>query len=166
VPVYIVPYRANGKTRLGDASLGEAMMLDVVAACRAAGGGDVVVADSPGGQGEAVLAALAGHTGAAIIVNSDLPSVTPAELRELAARAPALVAATDGTTNAIAVDDARAFVPAYGEASASRYADALGAATLSLPGLVADVDTWEDLERVRVRVGSHTRRYLETLVSA
>jgi len=32
-----------------------------------------------------------------------------------------------------------------------------------LPGLRDDVDTWEDLERIRDRVGRNTRRYLEKL---
>jgi hypothetical protein len=37
---------------------------------------------------------------------------------------------------------------------------------LDLPGLRDDVDTWEDLERVRDRVGKNTSRYLETLSRA
>ena len=35
------------------------------------------------------------------------------------------------------------------------------ATRLELPGLRDDVDTWDDLERVRDRVGPNTRTYLE-----
>jgi 2-phospho-L-lactate guanylyltransferase (CobY/MobA/RfbA family) len=93
-------------------------------------------------------------------VNSDLPCVTAAELEELTSAAPALVAAPDGTTNALALRDARDFQPLYGFGSAARFEARLGARRLELPGLRDDVDTWEDLERVRERVGMHTREYL------
>jgi 2-phospho-L-lactate guanylyltransferase (CobY/MobA/RfbA family) len=86
--------------------------------------------------------------------------VTQTELEELAAAAPALVAAEDGTTNALALRDARDFEPLYGEGSAARFEQQLGARPLDLPGLRDDVDTWDDLERVRGRVGEHTRAYL------
>jgi 2-phospho-L-lactate guanylyltransferase (CobY/MobA/RfbA family) len=82
----------------------------------------------------------------------------------LTASAPAIVAACDGTTNAIALRDADDFVPLYGPGSARRFAQRLGATRLALPGLRDDVDTWEDLERVRDRLGKNTRRYLSRLV--
>jgi len=153
---FMIPHRVNGKTRLGDLRLAEAMLEDV----RSAAAGAVVV-DAPGGQGRAIAAALAGLRGPVTIVNSDLPCVTAAELEELSAAAPALVAAEDGTTNALALRDARDFEPLYGAGSAARFAERLGARRLDLPGLRDDVDTWEDLERVRDRVGPHTRAYLE-----
>jgi 2-phospho-L-lactate guanylyltransferase (CobY/MobA/RfbA family) len=163
VATYVVPYRRGGKTRLGDSNLADAMMLDVVDACRAAGASDVFVVRAGGGQGEAIAAQLRALHGAVTIVNADLPCATADELRELSRAAPSLVAATDGTTNAIAVADAREFVPLYGVGSAGRFAQALDARVLGLESLVDDVDTWDDLERVRDRVGGHTRRYLASL---
>lgn len=136
-------------------------MSDVLAACRAASGDDVVVVGAPGGQGEALEGELGVRSGPVTIVNSDLPCATPDELKRLTAAAPAIVPAPDGTTNAIALRDASEFVPLYGPGSAERFADALRADRLELPGLRDDVDTWDDLERVRDRVGQHTRTYLE-----
>src|SRR4029450_12676938 len=99
---FVIPFRLNGKTRLGDQELARAMLADVQAAA-----GDAVVADASGGQGAAVSDALAGLSGPVTIVNSDVPCVTAAELEQLSAAAPALVAAADGTTNALALRDAR-----------------------------------------------------------
>src|SRR5947199_6434844 len=152
---FVIPFRINGKTRLGDPRLAHAMLADV----QEAAGGALVV-DRPGGQGEALAAALAEVRGPVTIVNSDLPCVTAAELRELNAAAPALVAADDGTTNALALRDARDFEPLYGPGSAARFEKRLSAKPLDLPGLRDDVDTWDDLERVRGRIGKHTRAYL------
>lgn len=163
---YVIPYRTGGKTRLGDANLADAMMCDVVAACKAAGADDLVIVRAGGGQGEAVADALHGRSGPVTIINADLPCATAAQLRALTAAAPALVAADDGTTNALALRDAADFVPLYGPGSAARYSSALGACALDLPGLANDVDTWSDLERMRERVGAHTKRYLARLVAA
>jgi 2-phospho-L-lactate guanylyltransferase (CobY/MobA/RfbA family) len=76
-----------------------------------------------------------------------------------------LVAAPDGTTNALALRYAADFVPLYGPGSAERYERALAARRLELDGLVNDVDTAEDLARVRDRVGARTRRYLGALTA-
>jgi len=151
----VIPYRVNGKSRLGDGRLARAMLADVQDAA-----GHALVVDTPGGQGAALAAALAGLEGPVTIVNSDLPCVTASELAELTAAAPALVAGYDGTTNALALRDARDFEPLYGNGSAARFESRLGAKRLDLPGLRDDVDTWEDLDRVRPRVGRHTRSYL------
>lgn len=162
---YVIPFRPNGKTRLGDPRLAVCMADDVIAA--AAGvSDDPVIADKLGGLGEAVSAALATLTGPVTIVNGDCPCVTSEELAELTARAPALVAARDGTTNAIALADAADFASLYGPGSADRFEAHLGARRLDLAGLRDDVDTWDDLERVRNRVGSHTRGYLLKLERA
>jgi 2-phospho-L-lactate guanylyltransferase (CobY/MobA/RfbA family) len=152
---FVIPFHTNGKTRLGDPQLAHAMLADVQEAAD-----DALVVDRPGGQGEALAAALAEVSGPVTIVNSDLPCVTTTELQELSAAAPALVAAEDGTTNALALRDARDFEPLYGAGSAARFEQRLGAKPLDLPGLRDDVDTWDDLERVRDRVGKHTRAYL------
>jgi 2-phospho-L-lactate guanylyltransferase (CobY/MobA/RfbA family) len=152
---FVIPFHVNGKTRLGDRELAQAMLADVRDAAR-----DALVVDRPGGQGDALAAALAEIEGPVTIVNSDLPCVTAAELEQLTAAAPAIVAADDGTTNAIALRDARDFEPLYGAGSASRFEQRLGARRLDLPGLRDDVDTWDDLERVRDRVGANTRAYL------
>jgi 2-phospho-L-lactate guanylyltransferase (CobY/MobA/RfbA family) len=152
---FVIPFRVNGKTRLGDGQLARAMLADVQAAV-----GDAIVVETPGGQGAAVAAALADVEGPVTIVNSDLPCATAAELAELTSAAPALVAADDGTTNALALQDARDFEPLYGSGSAARFESRLGARRLDLPGLRDDVDTWDDLERVRPRVGENTRAYL------
>jgi 2-phospho-L-lactate guanylyltransferase (CobY/MobA/RfbA family) len=162
VVTYVIPYRSVGKTRLGDPRLADAMMSDVLAACEAADPVDVMVVGTPGGQGEAVEGALSTHDGPVTIVNSDLPCATSDELKQLSAAAPAIAPARDGTTNAIALRDAREFVPLYGPGSAARFIEALRAQPIDLPGLRDDVDTWEDLERIREHVGSHTRTYLET----
>jgi 2-phospho-L-lactate guanylyltransferase (CobY/MobA/RfbA family) len=158
MPTFIVPFKREGKTRLGDPALAWAMYLDVKAACSPLG--DVVLCDAPVGQGEAVAAALLGVEGPVAIVNADVPSVTTTELEQLVAAAPALVAAADGTTNALALEDARNFRPFYGPGSAARF----GLPSLDLPGLRDDVDTWDDLQRIAERVGPNTRRALEVRV--
>jgi 2-phospho-L-lactate guanylyltransferase (CobY/MobA/RfbA family) len=155
---FIVPFKREGKTRLGDPALAWAMYLDVEAACSPLG--DVVLCDAPGGQGEAVATALLGVEGLVAIVNADVPCVTTAELQELLAAAPALVAAKDGTTNGLAFTDARDFRPLYGPGSAARF----GLPSLDLPGLRDDVDTLGDLQRLIDRVGPNTRRALEVRV--
>jgi 2-phospho-L-lactate guanylyltransferase (CobY/MobA/RfbA family) len=160
VVTYVIPYRSIGKTRLGDNGLAAAMVSDVVDACNGADAADVMIVGAPGGQGEALQGALLARSGPVTIVNSDLPCATPDELRKLSEAAPAIVPARDGTTNAIALRDARDFVPLYGPGSAARYAEALDAERLELAGLRDDVDTWDDLERVRDRVGSNTQQYL------
>src|SRR5262249_20204254 len=127
--------------------------------------GEVHVADAPTGQGSAVAAALEQlREGPVAIVNADVPCVTTAELEQLLAAAPAIVAARDGTTNAVALRAPDEVRPLYGTGSANRFELALGARRLDLAGLADDVDTWDDLMRVADRVGAHTRRALEVRV--
>ena len=153
--MFVVPFKVAGKTRLGDSELAWAMFLDVRAACEQVG--DVLVCDAPGGQAAAVAALLESLEGPVAIVNADVPCVTPHELNELVEAAPALVAARDGTTNALALDDAREFRPLYGPNSAKRF----GMKQLDLPGLREDVDTWDDLVRLEPYVGPNTRSALQ-----
>ena len=162
---YLIPYRIGGKTRLGDPKLALAMLSDVTDAVNELAE-EALVVDGPGGQGEAVAGTLAVGRGPVTILNADLPCVTSAEIEELTAAAPALVAARDGTTNALALRDVGDFKPLYGPGSAARFAKHLGAISLDLPGMRDDVDTWDDVERVRDRVGKHTHRYLTQLARA
>jgi 2-phospho-L-lactate guanylyltransferase (CobY/MobA/RfbA family) len=162
---YVIPFRPNGKTRLGDPRLALCMAGDVIAAA-ARLSDDPIVADGLGGQGHAVALVLATVKGAVTIVNGACPCAMSEELEELTANAPALVAARDGTTNAIALREAADFVSLYGPGSADRFEAHLGARRLDLPGLRDDVDTWDDLERVRARVGRRTRAYLQQLEHA
>jgi hypothetical protein len=71
----------------------------------------------------------------------------------------AIVAAPDGTTNAVSLADARLFEPLYGPGSAARFLSA-GAVAVDLPNLADDVDEASDLDRIRERVGPRTRAAL------
>jgi 2-phospho-L-lactate guanylyltransferase (CobY/MobA/RfbA family) len=160
---FVIPFKLLGKTRLGDDDVARAMFRDVEAVCSTLG--LVVLTDAPGGQGGAVAAALEGVAeGPVVIVNADVPCVTGDELRRLVDAAPAIVAARDGTTNAISLPHPRGFTPRYGHGSAKRFQEDLGAQVLDLPGLVDDVDTWDDLLRVADRVGPQTRRAMKARV--
>jgi 2-phospho-L-lactate guanylyltransferase (CobY/MobA/RfbA family) len=165
VAAFVIPYRIGGKSRLGDPELALAMLADVTDAVNELAA-EALVVDGPGGQGAAVADALAGLRGPVTIVNSDLPCATGAEIEELTAAAPAIVVAADGTTNALALRDVGDFEPLYGPGSAARFQERLAAVQLDLPGLRDDVDTWDDLERLRDRVGKNTRGYLEALARA
>jgi 2-phospho-L-lactate guanylyltransferase len=186
VRAIVVPYRANGKSRLPEpvrADLALAMLGDVLAAC-AAGAPTTLVSDDPaavelaadlgvdtlgdpgGGQGGAVAAALARLEGPVLVVNADLPCAVPADLRTLAevaeAGAVGIVEAEDGTTNALAFPDASGFAPLYGPGSADRFreharAQGLDCVGAALPNLADDVDTLDDLLRVGLRAGPRTQ---------
>jgi 2-phospho-L-lactate guanylyltransferase len=167
VATIVVPFRRTAaKRRLGPLpdvarlALSEAMAADVLEVCRTVA--PTRLADGAGGQGKAVAEALRGVTGRIAVLNADLPCARPADVEALLAAAPALVAAADGTTNALALADAGDFRPLYGPGSAARFA-ALGLVPLELPGLADDVDTPADLERVAERAGPRTRAALEAL---
>lgn len=172
----VVPFRSGGKSRLPAelrVEVALAMLRDVLAAAVeydgrvrlvtddaaaaliAAGLGVEVVADPGGGQGAAVQAALAGVEGVCLVVNADVPRVCTSDLAALeappATGALAIVAAADGTTNALGLPFAEAFEPLYGPGSAARFrahAAVLGLDVhdLELPGLRHDVDTTADLK--------------------
>ncbi len=191
MPTVVVPFRgAEGKGRLSHlprearAALGQAMLADVLAACRAVGpvylvtpdgpatAGVTVVRDEGAGQAAAVQAGIdaasaAGDAAPYLVVNADLPCVTARDLLALAgaipARGLALASAADGTTNALALASAELFAPLYGPGSAARFAAFAASRTLDVPNLMDDVDTVGDLERLRARVGPHTRRVLASL---
>ncbi len=188
----VVPYRANGKSRLPEpvrAELALAMLADVVTACVATapttvvtddreaaqlveGLGAATAADPGDGQGAAVAATLAGLDGTVLVVNADVPCAVPADLRALGAIGDAgalgVVEAVDGTTNALALPDPGLFAALYGPGSAVRFrehAGALGIDAVSavVPNLADDVDTIDDLERVAVRAGPRTQAALAAL---
>lgn len=172
------------------AAIAHAMLGDVLDACVASAPTVVVtndpaardlaeelgaraVADPGGGQGAAVSTALAllGQ-GVALVVNADLPCAVPADLLALACAVPAggmaLVEAHDGTTNALGLSRPDLFAPLYGPGSAARFrahAASLGAEAVAvdLPDLLADVDTVDQLELLRDRVGARTRALLDAL---
>jgi len=107
-----------------------------------------------------------------LVVNADVPCVEPGDLRDLVARTPmgalALVEAADGTTNALVLPEPGVFAPLYGPGSAERFrahaADHdFEVVSLLIPNLADDVDTLEDLHRLRARSGSRTRASLAGL---
>ena len=185
----VVPFRgAGGKQRLGPLTddereaLALAMLEDVLAACRPVCETVVVTADEDGarvadehaarvvddpggGQGAAVAAALRDVVGHVLVVNADVPCVVPDDLHRLAEATPdnglALVAARDGTTNALGLSASSLFAPLYGPGSAERFrlhGERLGVEVVAVevPNLADDVDSIDDLRRLGRRVGSHT----------
>ena len=150
------------------------MLDDVVAAAEAIG--VAYVARGRGGQGAAVGAELARLPDRAVlVVNADLPCVTPRDLLTLLGSVPdggiALVEAADGTTNVIALSSPTQFAPLYGTGSAERFrnhAQRLGVpcTTVAIPNLVDDVDTLDDLFRLESRVGPRTAAALSTVPAA
>jgi 2-phospho-L-lactate guanylyltransferase len=183
MPTVVIPFAgAGGKTRLHASAdvrvfLARAMFDDVLSACLEVGRTRVVtpdaepvdvldvelVPDPGGGQGAAVAAALEGVLGPVLVVNADLPCVTAADLLELSEAAPALVAAPDGTTNALSLESAAQFAPLYGPGSAARFQAHAAAVFVDLPNLADDVDTPDDLARMQFRAGPRTQAALGAL---
>jgi 2-phospho-L-lactate guanylyltransferase len=160
----VIPYRpGTAKSRLPAGvreRLARAMMDDVLRACGRVG--RPLIADGVGGQGAAVAAVLAGLPDEPVlVVNADLPCATPRDLLTLLGAIPAgglaLVAAADGTTNAIALASPVLFKPVYGPGSAERFAALAPSRRLEIPNLADDVDTLADLERLSGRLGLRTR---------
>jgi len=176
VPTIVIPYRGDAKRRLPPsirAAVAIAVLGDVVAAALEVGRVLVVTDDravvpadaewvtDPGeGLGAAVEAGLADVDGHALVVNADLPCVTPEALRSLADAGLALVEASDGTTNALSLPDPKLFAPLYGPGSADRFRAHAPFATACIPELEMDVDTEADLERLVLLVGPRTRALL------
>ena len=120
-----------------------------------------VVRDPGDGMGAAVAAGLAQVDGHVLVVNADLPAVTPAALVRLADAGLALVEAADGTTNALSLPDPNVFAPLYGSGSADRFRAHAPFATIAIPELELDVDFDVDLERFDAAVlGPRTRALL------
>jgi 2-phospho-L-lactate/phosphoenolpyruvate guanylyltransferase len=95
----------------------------------------------------------------ATIVSADLPLLRAEEVRALIEATPergiAIARATDGGTNAVSMRPSAALLTCFGELRSSRrHAELARAAGLAhvivdLPGLAFDLDTPEDLERLR-----------------
>ena len=177
MPTVIVPFREeNAKARLSPlpeearAAIAEAMLADVLVAATAVGRAMVA---READQGEAVELALRGvESSPILVVNADLPCAHARDLLALLGALPdggmALVEATDGTTNALALAAPHLFAQVYGPGSADRFrarAARLGVpvVTADIPNLADDVDTVDDLERVESRVGPHTAAALGEL---
>lgn len=168
----------RAKSRLGEVldadarhDLALTMLARTVDACRGAGLDPWVVSPDPAVHASAevlgarslddggvdltaaVALALAHHATAAIIVvvAADLPEITAEALLELIAQARplALVAAADGTTNAIAACPPAVFTPSYGPGSAARH----GGLHVRIAELERDLDTPADLRRVLAPCG-------------
>ena len=171
MPTIVIPFRRqDAKQRLPvelRAELAEAMLADVLAAADEVG--QTVLAEARG-QGAAVEAVLADvPESPVLVVNADLPAVTPRDLLALLGSIPpkglAVAAAADGTTNALGLATPAVFEPLYGPGSAERFL-ALGVSRLvDVPNLTADVDMLDDLERLEDRVGPATRAALDRLRS-
>lgn len=119
-----------------------------------------VVGDPGEGLGAAVAAGLSRIDGHALVVNADLPAATAASMRRLADAGLALVEAPDGTTNALSLPEPGLFAPLYGPGSAERFRAHAPFVTVSIPELVADVDSDADLERLAATLGPRTRALL------
>lgn len=188
----VIPFREEGKSRLPEELRREvalAMLGDVVEAATSVGEVRVATGDAAGrlvagelgaaavddpgeGQGAAVAAALEGVEGICLVVNADLPRVRPSDLSALAVPPRlgrvALVASSDGRTNALGLPYAEVFRPLYGPDSARRFEAhvlelGLDFEELALPNLTADVDTLADLDRLGPRGGTRTRALLEAI---
>ena len=186
----VVPFRGTrGKSRLrplrddNREALSLAMLGDVLAACDAVAPTYVVTSDDRGrdvarefaahlvddpaeGLAGAVAAGLAAlREEPSLVVNADLPWAVPHDIRSLERAIPnggmALVAAADGTTNALAFASRELFAPLYGPGSAERFrahaaAQGVEFVAATIPHLAADVDTPEDLDRLEHPVGPRT----------
>jgi len=188
----VVPFRGTDPKRRLDPlpeparrRLATAMLDDVLAAAAAVGDVVVVAPEEPEsdvpmlvvpdprrGQGAAVRDALdaavaAGLPAPYLVVNADLPCVTPRDLLALAGAVPAdgiaVAAAEDGTTNALGLARADLFEPVYGPGSADRFAALAPSLRVDAPNLVDDVDVPNDLRRLRNRLGRHTRAVVAAL---
>jgi 2-phospho-L-lactate guanylyltransferase (CobY/MobA/RfbA family) len=184
----VIPYRGSDPKRRLDPladelrlRLSEAMLGDVLEAAVVVGRTLVVTSeplplppgvehvDDPGhGQGAAVRVALdaaAGLPSPYLVVNADLPCVTPRDLLALAGAIPedglAIARAADGTTNALGLAGAGLFEPLYGAGSAQRYAMLAPSRLVHIPNLSDDVDKLDDLHRVADRLGPRTRAVVD-----
>jgi 2-phospho-L-lactate guanylyltransferase (CobY/MobA/RfbA family) len=164
----VIPFRGeDAKQRLPEqirAELARAMLADVLAAADEIG--RTIVAEGRG-QGAAVETALSDvQETPVLVVNADLPAVTPRDLLALLGSIPpagiAVAAAPDGTTNALGLAAPTLFEPVYGPGSAARFLALAPSRLVEIPNLADDVDELGDLERLGRRLGAKTRAALES----
>jgi len=169
VSTIVIPFRGeDAKQRLPEdvrAELARAMLADVRAAAEEVG--RTIVAEGRG-QGAAVETALSDvQETPVLVVNADLPAVTPRDLLALLGSIPpggiAVAAAPDGTTNALGLAARGLFESVYGPGSAERFLALAPSRLVEIPNLADDVDALSDLERLEGRLGAKTRAALETL---
>jgi 2-phospho-L-lactate guanylyltransferase (CobY/MobA/RfbA family) len=165
----VIPFRGEeAKQRLPEelrAELARAMLADVVAAAEEVG--RTIVAEGRG-QGAAVESALSDvQETPVLVVNADLPAVTPRDLLALLGSIPpdgiGVAAAADGTTNALGLAAPGIFEPLYGPGSAERFLALAPSRLAEIPNLADDVDSLADLDRLEERLGANTRAALEGL---
>ena len=165
----VIPFRGeDAKQRLPEqirAELARAMLADVLSAADEVG--RTIVAEGRG-QGAAVETALSDvQETPVLVVNADLPAVTPRDLLALLGSIPpdgiAVAAAPDGTTNALGLAAPGLFEPLYGPGSAVRFLALAPSRLVEIPNLADDVDELGDLERLGRRLGAKTRAALESL---
>ena len=165
----VIPFRGeDAKQRLPEdvrAELARAMLADVRAAAEEVG--RTIVAEGRG-QGAAVETALSEvQETPVLVVNADLPAVTPRDVLALLGSIPpngiAVAAAPDGTTNALGLAAPGLFESVYGPGSAERFLALAPSRLVEIPNLADDVDALSDLERLEGRLGAKTRAALETL---
>src|SRR5262249_57224910 len=119
------------------------MLADVLAAAEEVG--RTIIAEGRG-QGAAVEAALSDvQETPVLVVNADLPAVTPRDLLALLGSIPpngiAVAAAADGTTNALGLAAPGLFASVYGPASAERVLALAPSRLRARPQLTLDLHT-------------------------
>jgi 2-phospho-L-lactate guanylyltransferase (CobY/MobA/RfbA family) len=171
VTTVVIPFRGDdAKQRLPEAlraRLAQAMLADVVAAAGEVG---TPLLATQGGQGAAVEAALRdAQELPLLVVNADVPAVTPRDLLSLLGSIPphgiAVAAAPDGTTNALGLASPSLFRPVYGPGSAERFLALGPSRSVDVPNLAADVDTLDDLLALEERLGPNTAAMLAELAA-
>ena len=151
---FVIPFRPDGKTRLGDPEIALAMFFDVRSVVRA-GSARWSSATHRAAREPPSRRRSGGLTGPVAIVNADLPCVDGVRAARAARRG---ACARRRPRRDDECDRARRrprFPPAVRPGSAARF----GLRQLELIGLREDVDTWDDLLRVApVRRAGDARR--------
>jgi 2-phospho-L-lactate guanylyltransferase len=147
------------------AALAVAPVIVVTAASERDFPGATVIADPGGGLDAAIAAGITSATGHVAVLLGDLPALLPDELAAALAVAETLersfIPDADGTGTTL-IASTTDHAPAFGSGSAARHR-AAGYVEIELSpdsGLRRDVDTREQLESLRERLGPKTRAAL------
>lgn len=148
-----------------EAALAVAPVVVVTAASPSDFAGATVIADPGAGLGAAIELGLANASGNVAVLLGDLPALEPHELADALAVAEthgrSFVPDADGTGTTLLASTTD-HAPAFGGGSAARHR-AAGYVEIELDadsGLRRDVDTREQLEALRDRLGIRTRAHL------